>query len=170
MGRPVDPPRQAADDRQPGPTQTRRQTLRLTEPVLRGVARAHDGDRQGVLRLDLAADKEHAGRVVDLAEDVGIRGVRVGHDRHAPLAAQGNLVLRVDLVLGCGDLAHELGANTLDLAKFARRGPQHRRRGPEPLEQGPPRPRPDAGDQRQAERVDQGLGIPLGSRVLVFRH
>ena len=99
---------------QSGPGQSAGQPFGLSQAILRAVPRADNADGQRVVRLQRAADKQHAGRIVNLAEHARISGVGFGEDVDAVLPAQGDFGLGVDLVIGLGDLVRELWANALD--------------------------------------------------------
>jgi hypothetical protein len=155
VGRCVDAPGQAADDRQAGLGQAGGQPLRLAEAVVRRVPRADDGDRRLVLRPELAAKEEHGRRVVDLAEQHRIRRFVFGQDRHAQLAAMRDLLFGVVLLPGGDDLFHQFRPHALDAAQLAGSRVERRLGRAETVQQCPAGPRTDAGDQRQAKRVDQ---------------
>jgi hypothetical protein len=155
VGRRVDPPGQAADDRQPGLRQAAGQPLGLAEAIGGRVPRADDGNRRLIFRPDLPAEEEHRRRVVDLAEQGRIARLVLGQYRHAQFAAACDLVFGVVLLAGGDDLLHQLRSHALDAAQLAGRRVERRLRRAEAVQQRPASPRADAGDQRQAKRVDQ---------------
>ena len=110
---------------------------------------------QGVVRFHLAADEEHAGRIVNLPQRPRIGGVGLGENVDAVLPAQGDFGLHVDLVVGAGDLVREFRADALHGPQFAGRRRQHRPGRAEPLQQPLADRRPHAGNQAEPEGVEQ---------------
>ena len=160
MGGGVDAAGQAADDRQARAGQAAGQPLGLPQAVLRGVPRADNGDGQRVLRLRLAAAKQHAGRIVNLPQRPRIIGDRTSVRMSMPCsAARASSASASISSLRGGDLRREIfGPMPVDRLQLAGRRRQHRGRRAEPLQQRLPHPRPDAGDERQAHAVDQIVG------------
>ena len=140
---------QSAHYGQPRAGQTAGQPLGLAQPILRGMARAHDADGHSVVRFQSAANEQHAGRIGDFAEHTRIS--RVGLDEYidAVLPALGDFRFDVDF-FGLEDTARQLGANALHVAQLAGRRRQHGPRGTEPVQQRPSRARTNAGDHDQA--------------------
>ena len=85
----VDAACQTADDRQPGLREASGQPFGLPQPIAGGVSRADDADRHSVVGPQFTANKEHARRIVDRFELLGIVRLR-RHD-------QPNAVLPADL-------------------------------------------------------------------------
>ena len=71
MDRRVDPPGQAADDRQPRTGEAGRQAFGLPQSIGGAVAGADDADRQGIGWFEPATDKEQPRRVGNLAQARG---------------------------------------------------------------------------------------------------
>lgn len=74
------------------------------------------------------------------------------------LAAQGDLLLGVDLFLRGGDGAAQFGADAGHAAQFARSGREDPKRRPEVADERLPIAWPDAGDQRKPNRRHQFVG------------
>ena len=81
VGRGVDAPRQARDDREPGPSQRAGQPFRHPLSVRRAAPRPDQGDRQLVLGFDRSLHVEQDGRVGDVFERRRILAVAAGDDR-----------------------------------------------------------------------------------------
>ena len=144
MGRRVDAAGQPADDGQSRAGQAAGQPFGLPQAILRAVARADDAHGQGVVRPQLAADEQHARRIVNLAEHPRIGGVGFGEDVDAVLAAERDFGLGVDLVVGRGDPARQSSADAGDRRAV--------RSAPPPAPPGPSRTAPPAPCESSAPR------------------
>ena len=156
MGRRVDAARQAADDRHARAGQAAGQPLGLRQAILRGMPRADDGDGQRVLRQDLAAHEEHAGRVVNFAQHARIGGVAIGQDRDAVGRAAG----RARPATSISSLATAMrrvssAPMPCTRRKSRRRGRQHGAGRAELFQQRLAQPRTDARDHRQPHGIGQ---------------
>ena len=155
MGRGVDPPGQARDDRQADPRQRRRQPLGDPQAVGRAPPRPHQGDRQGVGRLDRAPDVEQGGAGRGCPPSGG--GIfAVAPRRRAGRPHAGRAPARPRRRARGGPatiLSASFGPTPWHLAQGARsRRPSTRAGRAEPVEQCPAGLRADAGDHRQADR------------------
>jgi len=155
MGRAVDATGQAADDRQPGPGETAGQPLRLGCPVMRGMPRADNGDSQHVRRLHFTAHEQDARRIVNLGEHARVG--RIGRNQHVNtmLPAESQLGRSVDLLAGSHNFPAELRPYALDFTQRAGRGIEHGGGGAKMVQERLECPRPDAGDEREGEPVEE---------------
>ena len=77
--------------------EVRGQALCLPQAVTRGVPSAHDGQRQLIARLTVAAAEQHSRRIRNLAQQAGIARICVRDDVDLMLAARADLPVDIDL-------------------------------------------------------------------------
>ena len=81
MGGAVDAPREPRDNRDPAGREVRGETLGAPDTVLRRLARAHDRDGEGIIRLHASAHPETLGRQGNLPQIRRVRDLVAG-DTH----------------------------------------------------------------------------------------
>jgi hypothetical protein len=116
---------------------------------MRCVARADDGDRQRVLRLDPALHEQHARRIMNFAQHPRIAGHVLSEHFDLLLPAQFQLGFGIDIIARRRQSGRQLGSDARHVSQVARRRTQHPCRRTEPLEEQFPQSRADAVDQRQ---------------------
>jgi len=159
VGRRINAARQAADDRQAGPRQTAREPLGLPQTITGGVPRAHDRQRQLILRCTVAAPEQNPRRIGYLTQQGRITRVGFRYQVDLMRAAQLNLPVNVQLARP-PDTVAQPGPDAGHLPQLFSRGGQRRAVRAEPTQQRPPRPRADTRNQTQTQRIAQLTGIP----------
>jgi hypothetical protein len=171
VGGRVDAAGQAADDRISRARQAGRQTFGLCQAVVRGVPRADDRHGQPVAGRQRSADEQHAGRIGNLAQAIGIFHERFNEQGDAVLAAERQLGGHVDFTSRLRNGPADLRPDPGRFAELALRGGQHRLGRAKMRQQRLARSRTHAGNQRK-----QHLGRNVGrggigrSGAFVERH
>jgi len=149
--------RQAADHRQSGSTQGRRERAGIGEPLRRRVAAANDGQAPAVEQLDATAEVEQDRRIGAVEQSLGVVGVGQGED--APAWFDGPIQRRVYLGACVMGVQRTRGTVADDGGQGAVAGGEDRIGQAEGVEQAALALAAQARDQRQAQPGAQSLCV-----------
>jgi hypothetical protein len=122
MGRGVDSPRAAADDSDAEVGQLVAEATSDLDPVMGGLARAHEGDGVPVAGSQLPADIEDDRRIVDLAQQRRVILVGLDEDAAAELVDAAEFAGQVDGGFPGGDGFGGVLADAVDMEQLLARG------------------------------------------------